>query len=230
MSLHSTIGKSPWEAAYHSFPRLPSTIEDDSTREGAPAAKEAAEQVVQDHAELMRRWRVAAESTTKYYNLNHTPMEYKVGDWVMLSSKHLRQQRPSKKLSDRFLGPFEVVSLRGRQAYELKLPTQWRIHPVFHVSLLEKFIGRTGAEPMREAVEVDSDGEHFEVETILDHKVMRKKTYYLVHWLGWSPAYDEWLLEESLDCNELLDAYKNSLTDRVPAEKRGRKRQRANHT
>ena len=230
VSLHSTIGKSPWEAAYHSFPRLPSTIEDDSTREGAPAAKEAAEQVVQDHAELMRRWRVAAESTTKYYNLNHTPMEYKVGDWVMLSSKHLRQQRPSKKLSDRFLGPFEVVSLRGRQAYELKLPTQWRIHPVFHVSLLEKFIGRSGAEPMREAVEVDSDGEHFEVETILDHKVMRKKTYYLVHWLGWSPAYDEWLLEESLDCNELLDAYKNSLTDRVPAEKRGRKRQRANHT
>ena len=46
----------------------------------------------------------------------------------------------SRKLSPRFCGPFEIVK-RIRQAYyELKLPKDWKIHNVFHVGLLRKYV------------------------------------------------------------------------------------------
>jgi RNase H-like domain found in reverse transcriptase/Reverse transcriptase (RNA-dependent DNA polymerase)/Integrase zinc binding domain len=66
VSLHSTIGKSPWEAAYNSYPGLPATVEDDSTEGEAPAARLAAEEVAKDHADLMTRWSSAAEATARY--------------------------------------------------------------------------------------------------------------------------------------------------------------------
>jgi hypothetical protein len=55
VSVHSTIGKSPWEAAYNSYPGLPATVEDDSAEGEVPAARIAAEQVVKDHADLIAR-------------------------------------------------------------------------------------------------------------------------------------------------------------------------------
>jgi hypothetical protein len=43
-------------------------------------------------------------------------------DWIILASTHLRQQRPNKKLSDRYLRPFKIIGLVGKQAYKLELP------------------------------------------------------------------------------------------------------------
>lgn len=130
-------------------------------------------------------------------------------------------------MSDRFLGPFKIIQLRGRQAYELALPMQWKIHPVFHVSLLEKHVRRENAQIPREAVEVDSDGEHFEVESIQDHKTMHGKRYYLVQWLGWAPSYNEWLPADDLDCQDLLEAYEGLLQGRTPFERRIRRAKRS---
>ena len=45
-----------------------------------------------------------------------------------------------KKLSSRFCGSFEIVNIIGPMAYELKLPIDSKIHNVFHVSLLRKYV------------------------------------------------------------------------------------------
>ncbi|KAF3661550.1 hypothetical protein FXO37_12888 [Capsicum annuum] len=46
------------------------------------------------------------------------------------------------KLSPRYVGPFKILSLFGKVAYELELPSDLAsVHPVFHVSLLKKCIG-----------------------------------------------------------------------------------------
>ena len=62
-----------------------------------------------------------------------------------------------------------------------------RIHPVFHVSLLEPhkpsiIPGRSL--PLPPPVVIDSE-EEFEIEEVLDSKFMRKRLFYLVKWKGY---------------------------------------------
>lgn len=44
---------------------------------------------------------------------------------------------PCQKLSPKYIGPFQVIKQINPITYELKLPTHFRIHPTFHVSLLK---------------------------------------------------------------------------------------------
>ncbi len=44
----------------------------------------------------------------------------------------------NKKLESRFFGSFHVPYIVRKQAYKLELPTKWKIHDIFHVSLLEQ--------------------------------------------------------------------------------------------
>ncbi|MBW0566197.1 hypothetical protein O181_105912, partial [Austropuccinia psidii MF-1] len=75
----------------------------------------------------------------KYADRNRSiPPDFQPGYKVWLASKNIRTTRPTKKLSERWLGPFEVIKNIGIHAYHLKLPLQWKsVHPVFHLSLLE---------------------------------------------------------------------------------------------
>src|SRR5271168_5335977 len=144
-------------------------------------------------------------------------MHFSIGDWVMLASTNLRQQRPNKKLSDRYLGPFKVTGVIGEQAYELELPEKWTNHPVFHVSLLEPYSRRPGEDPAShpEAVLVDGDEEWYEVEAILDDRWRRGRAEYLVRWAGYAPAHDQWVTEADLEhAGGLLPEYKLKMEKR----------------
>ena len=64
--------------------------------------------------------------------------DFKVGNKVWLLKGNITTKKNEKrKLSDQMIGPFEIVKKISDLAYELKLPTNMRCHPVFHVSLLE---------------------------------------------------------------------------------------------
>jgi hypothetical protein len=58
---------------------------------------------------------------------------------VLLSTKYLnlKHSKKSRKLLLKWIGPFEVVQVVGPVAYKLKSNLGWRVHPVFHDSLLE---------------------------------------------------------------------------------------------
>ncbi|KAH0670700.1 hypothetical protein KY290_026097 [Solanum tuberosum] len=71
---------------------------------------------------------------------------FDIGDWVYVRLRPYRQlsvrlQRHSK-LSRRFFGPFQIIQRIGDVAYKLDLPPSSRIHPVFHVQVLRKCIGK----------------------------------------------------------------------------------------
>ena len=70
------------------------------------------------------------------YNKGVKPRSYAPGDKVLLNSKYIKTKR-NWKLEAKFFGPFRVLHPVGKQAYKLKFPRKWRIHNVFHVSLLE---------------------------------------------------------------------------------------------
>jgi hypothetical protein len=48
--------------------------------------------------------------------------------------------RANRKLSFKFFGPYKIIDRIGSTAYKLQLPTSATIHPVFHVSLLQKVV------------------------------------------------------------------------------------------
>jgi len=83
-----------------------------------------------------------------------------VGDLVMLHAKNIRTKRPSKKLSPKLYGPFKVLEKKGSRAYKLEIWPRWKIHPVFHVSLLEPYgaSNRPNREqPLRDPEEIKGD-------------------------------------------------------------------------
>ena len=68
---------------------------------------------------------------------------YAPGEKVWLSSKYLKTKR-NRKLEAKFLGFFQVLHPVGKQVYKLELPKKWRIHDVFHISLLEQNTTKKG--------------------------------------------------------------------------------------
>ena len=65
----------------------------------------------------------ARERMIKYANTRRTPpLAYKVGDAVMLSTAHLTLKRPSRKLDQKFIGPFQIQQLISPTVVRLTLP------------------------------------------------------------------------------------------------------------
>jgi hypothetical protein len=65
---------------------------------------------------------------------------YKRGDLVVLNGQNIRSRRPCNKLDHKLHGPFEIQDIISKHGVRLTLPKSWKIHPVFHVSLLEPFV------------------------------------------------------------------------------------------
>ncbi|MBW0500323.1 hypothetical protein O181_040038 [Austropuccinia psidii MF-1] len=67
-----------------------------------------------------------------------SPPIFNPGDMVWLSSMNIKSTRCTKKLYERWLGPFPMLKKFSTHSYHLKLSSQWKsIHSVFHISLLE---------------------------------------------------------------------------------------------
>ena len=118
------------------------------------------------------------------------PPDFKISDKVFVKSDNIRTTRPSKKLTEKFLGPFEILAQVGSVSFTLCLPNSMRgIHPVFHVSMLEpsaptEFLNRTETPPP--PVIIDGETE-FEILEILDSKIDKHhkcRLQYLVKWSG----------------------------------------------
>jgi hypothetical protein len=111
-----------------------------------------------------------------------------VGDKVLLSAKNIHTRRLHCKLNSKWFGPFEIKSRKGIQVYELILPLgMQRLHPTFHVSLLELYHVRPGYNPgpvlmLLEEGEHDktdiTSGDHYKIEKIVAHRRDREGTLF----------------------------------------------------
>ena len=190
---HASIGCSPFYANYghnvgfnidlRKFPKY-----------SVQAAKDMAENLKNIHEELTELIKITQNQQAKYYDAKHKRIEYKVGDKVWLLSTNIHTQRPSKKLDWKRLGPFSILERVGIQAYKLQLPHSMKIHPVFHVSLLDRYVesdipGRT--QPPPPPVIIKNQVE-YEVEDILNSKLWYNRLYYLIKWKGYPISDNSW--------------------------------------
>ena len=77
------------------------------------------------------------------HNKSAKPRSYVSDGKVWLNNKYIQTKR-NRKLEAKFFGPFWVLHPMGKQAYKLELPKKWKIHDIFHVSLLEQDTTKKG--------------------------------------------------------------------------------------
>lgn len=232
-SFHSSIKTTPFRALYGFDPRTPNSPDFESLEGVAPSALERVQVIQDEREELANTLRRAVETQKQFYDKRHTQREYKLGDKVMLAAKNIKQLRPSRKLADKYLGPFEIIGIVGesRLAYKLRLPDKYkRLHPVFHVSLLEPWHPRAGATLTLTLPDIVDGYDEWEVERILDQGTRNGKPAYLVRWKGWPPSEDTWEPASHLkNAPEALAEFKKTLsTAPKPRQKRTRKSIRSN--
>ena len=96
---------------------------------------------------------------------------YKIGDKVWLSTMNLCLTHTSKKLSERWVGPYVITKLVGNNAVELKLPQSMKIHLVVNISQVKQYKERLPGQPLQKpgpiTVTEDCDVE-YKVDYIVD--------------------------------------------------------------
>lgn len=180
----------PFEANYGFTPTI--RFEEKSLSTYAETAKQDIDKLRAIHQQLRMDISKATISQAFYANKHRSRgPDLKEGDNVYLRKKHIRTRRPNNKLDYVKLGPFKIKQKIGKVTYKLELPPTMRIHPVFHISLLEPTDN-----PIRnqEPVEIDPETQEplWEIEQILDHKETRHGRKYLVKWKGYGNEENTW--------------------------------------
>lgn len=137
--------------------------------------------------------------------------QLKRGDRVYLLTKNLRTKRPNKGLDHVKVGPFLIKKQNGPVTYTLDLPKDAKVHPRFHVKLLEPADPDT---PLQETFHyVQEEENEFEVEKILDWKGSEDTKYtgqgkYLVKWKGYPDSENTWEPEDNLqNCQQRIQEF-----------------------
>ena len=110
--------------------------------------------------------------------------KYQIGDKVWLSTDNLKVTCASKKLTEKWLGPYDVPKLVGDNAVRLHLPKTMHIHPVVNISHVwpykELLEGQTSIQPGLVKVTEDREIE-YEVDHVVDVWKKGQHMEYLIH-------------------------------------------------
>ncbi|KAK3541980.1 hypothetical protein QTP86_009226 [Hemibagrus guttatus] len=130
-------------------------------------------------------------------------LSQEVGQKVWLSTRNLRLRLPCKKLSPKFIGPFEII----RQP----------AHPAIGEA-------RTGAAP---PPPLDIEGSPvYQVRALLNSRRVRSRLQYLVDWEGYGPKECSWVDSGDILDPSLIEDFHRSHPERPAPRLRGRPRRR----
>ena len=111
---------------------------------------------------ILKRPLTAQSRQKSYADVRRRPLEFEVRDHVFLKvmpKKGVIRFGKRKKLSSRFIGPFEILERVGTVAYRLTLPpSMLGVHEVFHVSMLQRYTLDPAHVVDWGEIEVDTDG------------------------------------------------------------------------
>ena len=143
--------------------------------------------------------------------------KFKEGDMVWLDGCNLCTDQPTAKLAAKCHGPFRVTQVMSPVNYCLELPTQWQIHPVFHVDLLTRYhkTPMHGTNYQRPLPELIDGEEEYEVEKVIAsrHFGRGRKLQYLVKWKGYPDSDNQWVSKDNVFVDDVIREFKSSNPD-----------------
>jgi len=108
------------------------------------------------------------------------------------------------------VGPYKVKGIILSNAIELDLPSSVKIYPVVNISRVHLYKDQVKGQKKILPKPVIIKGEkEFEVEKILNKRVIRGKEKFLVQWKGYIAEVDTWESRENLgNVKELVEEFK----------------------
>ena len=202
---HTDRQKTPFELM---FGESPQAIPYSFSNTRFSAVEDKMKRLQKDREEALATHELAQTRMIERRKTTFTP--FQKGDIVWLDSRNLKTIY-HKKMAPKREGPFEITEVLGPVTYRLKLPSPWKVHNIFHASLLRQYkenevYGANFSQPPAELIEGE---EVYEVDTILRHRRRGRGYQYLVKWKDYLISEASW---ESSDVfskdGDLLERYK----------------------
>ena len=192
---HSITGKSPFFLMMGYEPiALPTILPSTSV----PAVELRLKELTAAHNEALAAHELARQVMARCTRKPFSP--FRKGDKVWLEARNLKRQLSNPKFAPKREGPFVIVKVLSPITYELRIPKTWKIHPVFHTSLLSPY-GETDVhgpnfpKPPPDLIEGE---EEYKIEKILRHRGPPSNRSFLIRWKGFSAEDDSWEPERNL--------------------------------
>ena len=97
----------------------------------------------------------------------------------------------------------------------------------YHETLNETILQREEAK-LKAAQDAKKSNNEYEVEAIVDSRTKKGKTKFLIRWKGFDESDDTWEPEETLNCPDLIRAFKKKANKPAPKKVKAKKRKRYN--
>jgi hypothetical protein len=217
-SIQTSTGFTPYYLNYGQHPRFDMDMALPSVTNESVA--QLLQQLHKDIDEAGKNIVDARDKQVHYANQHRRDFVFKEGEEVLLSTQNLKLPKNlTHKLASRYTGPFSIIEVVGPAAYKLELPSRWKIHNVFHVSLLKKYIRSTDREQVHAPlipIQAEKQAEYV-VEKVIGSKLTGDgKTLYLVLWKGYPESEATWEPYENLvDSDGTINASLNEFLSKT---------------